>query len=93
MFTYFPSFVQSGMEEVMKMAFTNNSELEERKQSMWFFFFVCFILWLHACLSNNVAGHYDTMFSSALQLYDCFAFISRIRGFTRFHTTWSGKPR
>lgn len=93
MFTHFLSFVQSGMEEVMKTVFISNSGFEERKQNLCLFSFVCFTLSLHASLSNNVAGHYDTMFSDALQLYDCSAFINRITGFTRFHTIWSRKTK
>lgn len=87
--------------EEIKITFINNFSFKERKQNLCFGmgFFFCLVgdfLSLYASLSNFVTWgmeRYDPLFSGALKIWNCSPFTSRIKDFTMFHTSYSGKPR
>lgn len=97
----FSSFSAVRIGEEITITFINNFSFKERKQNLCFGmgFFFCLVgvfLSLHACLSNIVTWgleHCDPLFSDTLQIWNCSPFTSRIKDFTMFHTSYSGKPR
>lgn len=99
--SYFPAFLQSELEKRLKLHLSTISALRKESRTcalVWgsFFVWLGIFLSLHASLSNFVTWgmeHYDPLFSRALKIWTYSPFTSRIKDFTMFHTSYSGKSR